>query len=112
MSLIPTQTVTAGGLAPSLQAASAGGDTYSPSATTMLYIKNGDSAQHTVTVHTTFSAYGQPISNVAINVPAGGEIMCGPFDPGMVADPATTLATVTYDAVTNMSIAAISVPAA
>lgn len=112
MSQLATQTVTAAGMSPSLQACTSGGDTYSPSATTMLLIKNGDSAQHTVTVHTTFSAYGQPISNVAIPVPAGSEVMAGPFDPGMVANPQTTLATVTYDAVTSLTIAAISVPAA
>lgn len=112
MSQIATQTVTQAGLSPSLQACSSGGDTYSPSATTFLYVKNGDSAQHTVTVHTTFSAYGQPISNVAVPVPAGAEMMLGPFDPGMVADPETTLATVTYDAVTSMTIAAINCPAA
>lgn len=109
--LIATQTVTKAGLSPSLQACSAGGDTYSPSATTTLYIKNGDSEQHTVTVHTTATIYGQPISNVAIVIPAGGEVMAGPFDPGMVADPSTTLATVTYDAVTSMTIAAINSPA-
>lgn len=111
MALISTQTVTSAGLTPSLQACAAGGDTYSPSATTMLYIKNGDTVQHTVTVHTTATAYGQPISNVAIPVPAGSEIMAGPFDPGEVANPATTLASLTYDAVTSMTVAAISVPA-
>lgn len=111
MSQIVTQTVTLAGLAPSLQACSSS-DTYAPSATTFLYVKNGDTVQHTVTVHTTASLYGQPISNVAIPVPAGSEIMAGPFDPGMVASPETTLATVTYDAVTSMSIAAINCPAA
>lgn len=109
--MIATQTVTQAGLSPSLQACSAGGDTWSPSATTMLYVKNGDSVQHTVTVHTTAVSYGQPISNIAVAVPAGQEMMLGPFDPGMVANPETTLATVTYDAVTSMSIAAINVPA-
>ena len=112
MSLITTQTVTQAGLSPSLQACSVGGDTYSPSANTMLLIKNGDSVQHTVTVETTATAYGQPISNVAVPVPAGTEIMCGPFDPGMVASPQTTLASLTYDAVSGMSVAAIRVPAA
>lgn len=112
MSMIATQTVTSAGLTPSLQACSSGGDTWSPGATTMLYIKNGDSVQHTVTVVTTATVYGQPISNVAIPIPAGGEVMAGPFDPGMVANATTTLATVTYDVVTSMTIAAIKVPAA
>lgn len=112
MSLIATQTVTQAGLSPSLQACSSDGDTYAPSATTFLYVKNGDTAQHTVTVHTTATAYGQPISNVAVPIPAGTEMMFGPFDPGMVANPETTLATITYDAVTSMTVAAINCPAA
>jgi hypothetical protein len=111
VALISTQTVTPAGLTPALQACNTGGDTWSPTATTMLYVKNGDSVQHTITVHTTATVYGQPISNIAIPVPAGSEIMCGPFDPGMVANPATTVATVTYDTVTSMTIAAIQVPA-
>ena len=111
MALIQTQTVTQAGLPPALQAASAGGDTWEPSATTFLYVKNGDSAQHTVTIHTTATTYGQPISNIAVPVPAGQEMMLGPYDPGEVAQPGTNLGSVTYDAVTGVTIAAISCPA-
>ena len=52
---------------------------------TFLFVKNGDSAQHTVTIHTTATIYGQPISNIAVPVPAGQEMMLGPYDPAEVA---------------------------
>ena len=112
MALIPTQTISQGGLQPSLQAASSGGDTYQPSSSTFLQIKNGSGSQITVTVVTTATAYGQPISNIALAVPAGAEVFAGPFDPGEVQQPGSTLANLTYSAVTSLTIAAISCPPA
>jgi hypothetical protein len=109
VALIATQQISQAGTQPSLQAASAGGDTYEPTANTVLFVKNGDSVQHTVTIHTTATAYGQPISNIAVPIPAGAEVLLGPYEPGEVANPATALASVTYDAVTNLSIAALEV---
>lgn len=107
MALIATQQISQAGTQPSLQAAAAGGDTYEPTEDTFLFVKNGDSVQHTVTIHTTATSYGQPISNIAVPVPAGAEVLLGPYEPGEVAQPATGLATVTYDAVTNLTIAAL-----
>ena len=112
MALLQTQTITQAGLAPSLQAASVGGDQYYPTSSTFLYVKNGSGAPITVTVATTATIFGQPISNVAVSVPAAGEEMLGPYDPGMVAQPVTNLANVTYSAVASLSIAAISCPPA
>lgn len=108
MALIQTQHITQGGLAPSLQAASAGGDTWLPSATSFLYISNGDSQQHTVTVHTTATTYGQAIPNIGIPVPAGEIVLAGPFDPGQVAQVGTGQGALSYDAVTSVSIAVIN----
>jgi hypothetical protein len=108
MALIQTQPITQAGIQPALQACSAGGDTFQPTADTFLYAKNGDSVQHTVTVHTTATSFGQPISNIAVPVPAGAEMLFGPYDPGEVAQAATGQAQLSYDAVTGMSIAALS----
>lgn len=111
MALIQTQPLIQAGLTPAFQAASAGGDNWEPSGTTFLAAKNGSMAQITVTVATTASIYGQPISNIAVPVPAGAEVWFGPFDPGEVAQPGTNLGSLTYSAVTSLTIAAVSCPA-
>lgn len=110
MALIETQTVTQAGLSPGLQAASAGGDQWLPASSTFLYFKNGGGSQVTVTIATTATVYGQPISNISVAVPAGGEVMCGPFDPGEVAQPGTNLGQLTYSATAGLTLAAISCP--
>ena len=112
MALLTTQTISQAGIQPALQAASSGGDQYQPGANVFLLVKNGDSVQHTLTVHTTATVYGQPISNIAIPLPSGSETYCGPYDPGEVAQPGSTLANLTYDAVTNVTIAVIACPSA
>jgi len=112
MSLIQTQAITAAGLTPSFQAASSGGDQWEPASNVFLAAKNASDAQITITVATTAVAYGQPISNVAVPIPAGGEVWFGPYDPGMVAQPGTNLADLTYSSVSGLTIAAVSCPSA
>lgn len=108
MALIQTQAITAAGLTPAFQAASAGGDTWDPTTFTFLAAKNGSGAQITITVATTATIYGQPIGNVAVPVPAGAEVWFGPFDPGMVAQAGSNLGSLTYSAVSGLTIAAVS----
>lgn len=112
MATLVTQVITESGLSPSFTAASSGGDSYSPSSNTALYFKNGSGAPITVTVVTTASLYGQPISNVGVIVPASGEVIAGPFDPGMVQQPNSSLANLTYSGVTNLTVAVIECPSA
>jgi hypothetical protein len=111
MAVLITQTVTTSGLTPAYQAASSGGDQWEPSSTTFLAFKNGSGAAITVTVATTATAYGQPISNVAISVPASSEVFAGPFDPGMVQQPGSSLANLSYSSTTSLTVAAINCPA-
>lgn len=112
MATIATQSTSASGLTPSFQAASSLGDIYEPASNTILYFKNGSGSPITVTVVTTASIFGQPISNVSVVVPASGEILAGPYDPGMVAQPGSSYANLTYSGVTNLSVAAIQCPSA
>ena len=105
-----TQVISQAGLSPAFQAASSSGDQYAPGASTFLAAKNGSGSQITVTVVTTATAFGQPISNIAVPVPAGAEVWFGPYDPGEVAQSGSTLANLTYSAVTNLTIAAIQCP--
>lgn len=109
MTLIATQTVTQAGLTPSFQSASSGGDTWYPTATTVLDFKNASDSPITVTIVTTATLYGQPISNVSVSVPSSGEVICGPFDPGMVMTAGTNTASMTYSSVTSLTVAVIEI---
>lgn len=112
MSILLTQRISQAGLAPAYQAASAGGDQYTPSSTTFLALKNGSGSQITLTVVTTASAFGQPIGNIAVPIPANAEVFCGPFDPGEVQQPGSSLANISYSGVSSLTVAAISCPPA
>lgn len=112
MAVLVTQKTTASGLTPSFQSAASGGDSYEPASNTFLYLKNGSGSPITVTIVTTATIYGQPISNVSVVVPAGGESLAGPYDPGMVAQPGSSLANLTYSGVTNLTVAVIQCPSA
>lgn len=107
MAQLTTQTIEQAGLVPSLQAASSGGDTWEPTSTTFLMVKNADSASHTVTIVTTAEAFGQPVADIAVAVAAGTTVLFGPYDPGEVGQPSTGLASITYSAVTSVTIAAV-----
>ena len=112
MATLITQPISQAGLSPAYQAASVGGDSYTPSSVTFIALKNGSGAPITLTVVTTASIFGQPIGNIAVPIPAGAEVFCGPFDPGEVQQPSSSLASLTYSGVTSLSVAAISCPAA
>ncbi len=95
---------------PAYQAASSGGDEWQPSSNTFLAAKNGSGSPITVTITTTATIFGQPISNIAVAVPAGAEVFFGPFDPGEVAQSGSGLGSLTYSAVTSLTVAAVQCP--
>ena len=111
MAVLITQPISQAGIQPAYQAASVGGDSYTPSSVTFLAFKNGSGAPITVTIVTNASLFGQPISNVAVPVAAGAEVFCGPWDPGMVQQTGSSLANITYSSVTSVTVAAIACPA-
>lgn len=107
MAQLTTQQITAAGLVPTLAAASAGGDTWTPTSTTFLIVNNGSGASITATVAVTATSYGQAVDNVAVAVAAGAQALIGPFPPGEVAN-STGVGSVTYSASSNVSVAAVS----
>lgn len=108
MATIATQLVTHAGIAGSFAAASAGGDACATGAGMVLVVKNGDSVSHTVTLATPGTVDGLAISDRTVTVAAGDEEYIGV--PDLFKDPATGLATVTYDAVTSVTVAVFRVP--
>lgn len=109
MAQLTVQQITGVGTVPAYMACNDGGDTYEPSDTTFLHVINDDTEQHTITVETTATAYGQQLENVVVEVAAGTDVMMGPYPAGEVADQQTGFASVGYDAVAGLTIAALTV---
>lgn len=106
MATIPTQVVGQAGTAISFAAASAGGDQCATGSDVKLLVKNGDVASHTVTLVTPGTVDGDlAIADRAVTVAAGATVAVPVTD--RYRDPATGLASLTYDAVTSMTVAVI-----
>ena len=108
MATLPTQVISLSGLEPAYVAAAGGGDKVRPGDRVFLHVKNGDSGSHTVTIVTPGTVKGQAIADLAVAVPAGEERMI-PVPADLFRNPVDGLASITYDAVTSVTIAALQV---
>lgn len=108
MATLTTQPIPPAGLAPTFVAASSGGDKVVPGVGVVLAVKNGDSASHTVTLVTPGTVAGLAIADRAVTVAAGVTALI-PVDD-TYRDTATGLASITYDAVTSVTVAALRMP--
>lgn len=113
MATLTVQQIDEDGLEASYDAASAGGDDFqnSPAGRIFLHVKNGDASSHTVTVaanESTIQIDGLGTvtkDDASVAIPAGEERFLGPFAYGAFgSSPA-----ITYDAVTDVTIAAIKI---
>ena len=109
MATLALQKITTGSNNPSYVAAAAGGDEFPFLPNVFFGVKNGDASPHTVTIaanttslKTGVSAGTLTISDIVVSVPAGGERIIGV--PAAYA--ASGVVSVTYDAVTSMTVAA------
>jgi hypothetical protein len=111
MALLATQNITRAGLAPAFAAAAGGGDTFTPDGDTFIEVKNASGSSVTVTIVTPRTdAWGNQIADNVITVPATtGDRMIGPFPADAYADPTTGLASITYSAVTSVTVAVFKV---
>jgi hypothetical protein len=108
MTLLATQEIQQQGTSPILAAASGGGDTFQPGDSTFLHVKNADAAPHTVTLVTTATEFGQPVADLAVVVPAAGERLIGPLTPAEFNDPTADVGSITYSAVTSVTVGVFS----
>lgn len=109
MATLTPQSVARTGLTPTFAAADVAGDEFVNDGNTLLHVKNGDAASKTVTVASQVSSppVGTAATDLAITIPAGEERMIGPL-PKSAFDDANGKVQVTYDAVTSVTVAAVS----
>lgn len=104
MALLTAQQIQIDGLEMTTQAAAGGGDTLEPGEDLFLEVFNGDASDKTVTVVVPGTLYGVARGDVPVVVTAGERRKIGPF-PRDLADPDTGLVSITYSAVTSVTVA-------
>lgn len=92
-----------------LASATSGGDKAPTGQGLFLYVTNGDSGSHTVTVATPGTVDGLAVGDRAVVI-AAGDFAFIPMLEGLYKDPSDGLAHITYDAVTSVKVAAVRVP--
>ncbi len=107
MALLTAQAPSQAGTDVTFVAAAAGGDTLRPGDTTSLRVRNGGTAAIIVTVDSIRRCDQGVDHNLDVPVPAGGEREIGPFPAARFAGPGG-LVSVTYSAVTSVTVAVIS----
>lgn len=106
MATLTTQVIGQAGTAITFANATAGGDACATGSDVKLLIKNGDASSHTVTLVTPGTVDGDlAIADRAVTVAAGATVGVPVTD--RYKDPNTGLASLTYDAVTSMTVAVI-----
>lgn len=109
MALLLVQTIpTNGGLALTLNAAAAGGDTFVNDGSTEVMIRNGSAAAVTVTIPVVASSVpvvgggNVPVTATVINIAAGSIAMIGKLNPQLYNT--AGLASLTYSAVATVTV--------
>lgn len=109
MALLTPQQISLVGTSPAYGSAAAGGDTVAPDDRAFLHIKNTNGATRDVTIVTPGTTFGQANADVVKTVPATtGDVMMGPLVPAL-ADPTTGLISITWSAVTGITVAVVKV---
>lgn len=107
MASLTVQQIALTGLEPSLVAADSGGDEFTAGPSTFLRVDNADASPHTATVDSTEDCDQGFDHDVAVAVPAGETRLIGPLSRRRFGDGSGNVQ-VTYDAVTSVTVAAIS----
>lgn len=108
MATLTVQTISLTGLEPTYAAAAAGGDEFPNDGRTFLHVKNTNAATRTVTINSRSNCDQGFDHDPAVVIDATtGDTMIGPFDTARFNDPATGRVSVTYSAVTGVTVAAI-----
>ena len=106
MAELSVQKITSDGITPTYSACDAAGDTFVNDGDTFIYVKNGDTVDHIVTVTAERKCNFGFLHDLSVTIPAGGEKIIGPFLPDRFNTEAEK-AVLSYDAVTSMTIAVL-----
>lgn len=110
MATLTVQQIARAGITPTYAACAGGGDAFPNDGRTFIQLKNTNAANRTVTVATQVTVDGKAVADDAIVIPlTSGDKMIGPFPPDIYND-ANGLVQLTYDAVTNLTVAAVRCP--
>jgi len=108
MAVLAVQKISHAGLNPVYAAADAGGDEFPNGGRVFLQVKNGDTAQKTVTINSQKPCDQGFDHDITVNIPAGEERMIGPFDPSRFNNSAGRVE-VSYSDATGVTVAALEV---
>lgn len=107
MATLATQSISLAGLTPAPVAAAAGGDTFVNNGRETLFVKNASAGAITVTVASPTKCDQGGTHNISVVVGAGAEAHIGPFSiTRFGVNP-----TITYSAVTSLTVAVLAAPA-
>lgn len=107
MATLATQPITRAGVTPTYAAAAGGGDACEVGDDIFLHFKNTNASVRNITlaIPSTASTYANvTYTNVVVQIPATtGDKMIGPIS-ALFKDGTTGMVTITYDAVTNLTV--------
>lgn len=106
--LVPVAINAVGLLNPASVAAAAGGDDIKPDEGVFVRFRNGDTTPTTITLVVPGAEYNQNRPDVAVTVPASGEVFFGPFGRDL-ADPVTKRVGFTYSKVIALTVTALRI---
>lgn len=109
MAVLATQQVSRTGTTITLSAASSGGDKLTPGDHVALRVKNAGGTACNVTIATPPTYEGQAVADVTVTVAATtGDVLIGPL-PASLFRGSDGFASISYDQVTSVTVAAVSV---
>ena len=106
MATLTTQEVDLDGVEVTFASAAGGGDSFTPSSRTFLWLKNASGGDITVTVDTPGTVIGLAVANSVTTVQAGEDRLIGPFPYEHFAQ-TDGLADITYSGVTTLTVAVL-----
>jgi hypothetical protein len=115
MATLSVQTAVFGGTNYTSASAAGGGDTFANDGKTFLLFTNGNASARTLTIaanDATKPGFGTIVTpDTTVTIPGsgtnGGLCVVGPFPTGRFNDPSTGRVSLSYDAVTGLTVAAI-----
>lgn len=112
MATLTVNTINRAGFQDALVAATGGGDAVACSMDTWIEVNNGGGSPITVTLNVpaAITANNETISNRTVSVTNGTRKKIGPINPLLYQDPTTNLCSITYSAVTSVTVGAFNMP--